>query len=211
MRSISDSSTITDDTTVPTISRRISCPPVEPEVYYQLDTNMEGCNYHFSDGDPAGIMRKVQCYLKNAGDVVTLSSSIPKLPEKTYSYRDTNLFRGRRVSFPRVSDPTYEYVLTVTDTGEMLICRELYSLLNAACVRLWDGLNCMIEKQYAHGYPKEEYVNVCVVWGVEGHSLGIDDRRVAGPKPWGGGKVVHEFTVPLDKIVEALRGKVVRA
>ncbi len=38
-------------------------------------------------------------------------------------------------------------------------------------------------------------MKVEVVQGVEGASLYIDDVRVAGPKPWGGGKVIHRFEV----------------
>ena len=33
-----------------------------------------------------------------------------------------------------------------------------------------------------------------IVSGVEGKSLYIDETRVAGPKPWGGGTIVDAFT-----------------
>lgn len=37
-------------------------------------------------------------------------------------------------------------------------------------------------------------VTITVVNGVEGPSVYINDLRVAGPKPWGGGPVVYEWT-----------------
>ena len=33
-----------------------------------------------------------------------------------------------------------------------------------------------------------------IVSGVDGKSLYIDDTRVAGPRPWGGGTIVDAFT-----------------
>lgn len=46
---------------------------------------------------------------------------------------------------------------------------------------------------------KPGYVLVEVVAGVEGPSLSIGDHgsgeRVAGPKPWGGGRTTHTFQV----------------
>lgn len=199
----------TTDTTTATISRRVLCPPVDPSVSYSIAVDQKAFQWVEGNDDVAVIIRKVEWYLKKAGDEVTFKSTNPKMPG--YDYRDTSTFSRRRVTCARYPDPAYEYELIVPETGEILICRDLYPLLNAACVKLWKGLECTITKLYAHGYPKAEFVNVCVIAGVEGHSLGIDDRRVAGPKPWGGGKIVHEFTVPLDSLVEALRGKVVRA
>ena len=32
-----------------------------------------------------------------------------------------------------------------------------------------------------------------VIAGVEGPCLALDGTRIAGPKPWGGGRVVEEF------------------
>ena len=32
-----------------------------------------------------------------------------------------------------------------------------------------------------------------VIRGVEGCSLALDDTRIAGPKPWGGGKIIHAW------------------
>jgi hypothetical protein len=39
-----------------------------------------------------------------------------------------------------------------------------------------------------------------VVSGVEGPSLYANDYRIAGPKPWGGGKVIHRFEVSDDDL-----------
>ena len=43
-----------------------------------------------------------------------------------------------------------------------------------------------------------------LVQGPEGLSLYLNMYRVAGPKPWGGGKVLHEWTVETDDLLEAL-------
>ncbi len=47
-------------------------------------------------------------------------------------------------------------------------------------------------------------VFVEVVDGVEGPCLVINELRVAGPKPWGGGTVVQSWRVSRDQINEAL-------
>lgn len=43
-----------------------------------------------------------------------------------------------------------------------------------------------------------------VVSGVEGPSLYINDYRVAGPKPWGGGKIIHRFMVERKDVEKVL-------
>lgn len=49
-----------------------------------------------------------------------------------------------------------------------------------------------------------------VVSGVAGPSLYIMDEggksgyRLSGPKPWGGGSVLHKFSVDLDELVASL-------
>lgn len=44
-----------------------------------------------------------------------------------------------------------------------------------------------------------------IVSGVEGPSLYIGDNnrghRLAGPKPWGGGKTIHRFVVKVDELL----------
>lgn len=49
-----------------------------------------------------------------------------------------------------------------------------------------------------------DYVTIEVIRGVEGPCLVVDDRRIAGPKPWGGGQVVYSFDIPKDKLLERL-------
>lgn len=58
-------------------------------------------------------------------------------------------------------------------------------------------------------------VKIEVVSGCEGPSLSIgDDRtghRLAGPKPWGGGRAIHSFDVDVDELIreaEALKAEV---
>jgi hypothetical protein len=46
---------------------------------------------------------------------------------------------------------------------------------------------------------------IAVVNGVEGPSLYINDYRIAGSKPWGGGKVIAEFEVEQDDIFFAMQ------
>ncbi len=51
---------------------------------------------------------------------------------------------------------------------------------------------------------------IVLIGGVEGNCVCIahekdrDGRRVAGPKPWGGGRVVKKFTTDLDNILDAI-------
>ena len=40
--------------------------------------------------------------------------------------------------------------------------------------------------------------------GVEGPSIYLDDTRIAGPKPWGGGTVTHSWLVDIEGIEEVL-------
>ena len=55
----------------------------------------------------------------------------------------------------------------------------------------------------------DECVIFEVIAGREGACLAVGigedaDYRLAGPKPWGGGKVVHKWTVPLDELLRLL-------
>lgn len=51
-------------------------------------------------------------------------------------------------------------------------------------------------------------IKISVVDGVAGHSLSVGNdvggTRMAGPKPWGGGKIVHEFECDVDELIEAI-------
>jgi len=41
-------------------------------------------------------------------------------------------------------------------------------------------------------------MNIAIIKGPEGFAVLIDDFRVAGPKPWGGGRIVNEWS-PIDE------------
>jgi len=49
-------------------------------------------------------------------------------------------------------------------------------------------------------------VKVEIVDGVEGPCVVVNDRRVAGPKPWGGGTTMRSWLVPEETITNALFG-----
>ncbi|MBX9032655.1 hypothetical protein [Gordonibacter massiliensis (ex Traore et al. 2017)] len=46
-----------------------------------------------------------------------------------------------------------------------------------------------------------ETIKFEVVSGCEGPSLYVDDVRIAGPKPWGGGTVSYRFDVRVDRLL----------
>ena len=53
-------------------------------------------------------------------------------------------------------------------------------------------------------------IKLQVVKGPEGYSLQTFDnrssgKRVAGPKPWGGGEVVHTFECEIERLIHAIR------
>lgn len=43
-------------------------------------------------------------------------------------------------------------------------------------------------------------VEIQIIGGVEGECLAINDTRVAGPKPWGGGSILKTWNVPVEKL-----------
>ena len=47
-------------------------------------------------------------------------------------------------------------------------------------------------------------VTITIVNGVEGKSCYINNRRVCGNKPWGGGTVVYESEVDFDTLMKAI-------
>ena len=47
-------------------------------------------------------------------------------------------------------------------------------------------------------------IEALVVRGAEGMALYIDGKRVAGPKPWGGGSTIYTFKADRDAILTAL-------
>ena len=48
-------------------------------------------------------------------------------------------------------------------------------------------------------------VKIEVVSGPAGQSVYIDDHRVAGPKPWGGGRTLCAFRTELRHVLTALK------
>ena len=50
--------------------------------------------------------------------------------------------------------------------------------------------------------PKQVKIEVIEV--VSGKSLYINDFRVSGPKPWGGGVVIESFTIDKTELKKAL-------
>ena len=51
----------------------------------------------------------------------------------------------------------------------------------------------------------DKTVKIELVSGCEGYSLYIDDCRIAGPKPWGGGKTVKTWITRVANIERALK------
>lgn len=52
---------------------------------------------------------------------------------------------------------------------------------------------------------KDRIVKIEVVRGCEGDCLCVDNYRVAGNKPWGGGEVIKSWDVKLSDVLKALR------
>lgn len=48
--------------------------------------------------------------------------------------------------------------------------------------------------------------SVCIqeIRGCEGNCITINDTRIAGPKPWGGGYVIKKWDARVDHILKAL-------
>lgn len=49
-----------------------------------------------------------------------------------------------------------------------------------------------------------EHVTFRVISGVAGPCLVIGDYRIAGPKPWGGGRTLYEWSVNRADLAEEL-------
>jgi len=47
-------------------------------------------------------------------------------------------------------------------------------------------------------------IKVDIIGGVEGPCLSVNDYRVAGPKPWGGGKITRSWTVTIKDLIGGL-------
>ena len=49
-------------------------------------------------------------------------------------------------------------------------------------------------------------VELCLINGVEGGCISLNDYRIAGPKPWGGGRVQKSWTVEIEDLIRAIPG-----
>lgn len=56
----------------------------------------------------------------------------------------------------------------------------------------------------------EKEVELCLCNGVEGPCIILNDYRVAGPKPWGGGKIVRTWKVRVGDIKHAISAKQIK-
>lgn len=61
------------------------------------------------------------------------------------------------------------------------------------------------DAMFARAESVDQQDTVEIVSGVEGPCLVVNDRRVAGPKPWGGGMVVQTFKVKRSDLLAALK------
>lgn len=52
---------------------------------------------------------------------------------------------------------------------------------------------------------KDIKVKVWLIKGPMGLSICLDQHRVCGPKPWGGGEMVQEWTIPLKELEYVVR------
>jgi len=52
---------------------------------------------------------------------------------------------------------------------------------------------------------KKGKIRIEVIDGVEGACLSINGYRFAGPKPWGGGKVIRLWVVDQKDFIESLK------
>ena len=53
----------------------------------------------------------------------------------------------------------------------------------------------------------KEKFEIAIIEGVEGNCILLNNFRVVGPKPWGGGRVIEKWQVSLEDIEQALNKK----
>lgn len=51
---------------------------------------------------------------------------------------------------------------------------------------------------------EQNKINIEIIQGVEGKSLYLNDIRVAGNKPWGGGSVVNNWKINEEDLIKAI-------
>jgi hypothetical protein len=56
---------------------------------------------------------------------------------------------------------------------------------------------------------KKGTVKLVLCQGVEGQCIYLNDYRIAGPKPWGGGRTLHTWVVSVDDLTRAIDGLLV--
>jgi len=49
----------------------------------------------------------------------------------------------------------------------------------------------------------EEMIEVSIISGVEGLAVLLNDYRIAGPKPWGGGRILRTWRMPISRLEDA--------
>lgn len=60
------------------------------------------------------------------------------------------------------------------------------------------------EQQIVLNELRDKVFTIEVVEGVEGPCLSINDYRVCGPKPWGGGRVAKSWKARGDDLLRAM-------
>lgn len=65
----------------------------------------------------------------------------------------------------------------------------------------------IFDGQYQTSESRNRKIEVYIVSGVEGPSVYINNYRICGNKPWGGGKVIHKFSTGIKEINIALNTK----
>jgi hypothetical protein len=76
-------------------------------------------------------------------------------------------------------------------------------IVASAAVEAYDSLAVCIDR--LADQDQDASVEVLLIDGVEGPSVYVNNYRIAGPKPWGGGEVIHEFKTTRAEIKRALR------
>lgn len=51
---------------------------------------------------------------------------------------------------------------------------------------------------------EEKEYELCLIDGVEGSCISLNNYHIAGPTPWGGGRVLKTWKVTLDDILRAV-------
>jgi hypothetical protein len=51
---------------------------------------------------------------------------------------------------------------------------------------------------------REKLISILAVAGCEGPSLYINDYRICGNKPWGGGRTIHEWKISRENLEKGL-------